>query len=140
MSSLGYDPLAFLSIHLTDMIYQVIYDPTVFSKDALKEMESSFTELLQLSRLTEPVFLSMIPGMPRYPSLPTRENTDSANQSSTPKLYFHDWFQLHAESNPNAVALLSAELGERLTYDELHKASTARAQGKGSTPAKFEIY
>ncbi|KAL9117893.1 MAG: hypothetical protein Q9187_005564, partial [Circinaria calcarea] len=106
----------------------VIYDPTVFSNDALKEMEFSFTELLRLSRLTEPVPLSMIPGMPRYISLPAREHTDSANQATAPKLYFHNWFQLHAESNPTSVALFSAESGESMTYDELYKASTARAQ------------
>lgn len=100
-----------------------MYDPLVFSDDAIFVMKDRFQQLVEVSFSHPDVSLNSLPSIPEHVSLPRLDPIDN-------DLPVWNLFELHATTNPTAVALLCAETGEQMTYGELLTTSNAKASGE----------
>lgn len=101
----------------------MVYDPKVFGHAAMQSMRESFEGIVAFSN-SENQQLGDLFSLPKYLGVPTIQPNGSTFVS------VHQMFQLHAESNPDQVALLCEESGEAMTYGELDLLSSIRAKGK----------
>lgn len=90
-------------------------------------MQSSFQTLLGLSKAASPPFLTSLPGIPKYLSLP---QLDSPEISAPKEIAVHRMFELQANSAPDRIAFSCAETQQEMTYGELNTASGIRASCK----------
>ncbi|KAM5343580.1 hypothetical protein ACJ41O_012117 [Fusarium nematophilum] len=102
----------------------VIYDSQKFSPPALSAMRNLFSRLYDLSKTDGTDLTSMLGWLPTHPSLPREPSTTPSN----PLKHVHHWFDAHAETSPDALALCCAELGILMTYGELYSSSEKKAR------------
>ena len=102
---------------------QVIYDPYIFTHTSIDDFKETFISLVDRSKEQNPIYLDQLFNMPSYTSLPATTEPDQF-------LPVHGMFRLHAESDPNRIALSCAETGEQMTYGELDLGARVRAQSK----------
>ncbi|KAK7421371.1 hypothetical protein QQX98_002265 [Neonectria punicea] len=102
----------------------VIYNPQVFSNATITDMKTQFDTLSAFSKVDGTKLVDMLDWLPRYPSLPI----PSAELEGSPLIHVHHWVDAHAESHPEALALLSNELGTSMTYGELYASSEAKSK------------
>ncbi|KAK7432505.1 hypothetical protein QQZ08_001070 [Neonectria magnoliae] len=107
-----------------DVKLGVIYNPQVFSNATITYMKSQFDILSAFSKVDGAKLVDMLDWLPRYPSLPI----PSAELEGNPLIHVHHWVDAHAESRPEALALLSSELGTSMTYGELYASSEAKSK------------
>ncbi|BDD57852.1 hypothetical protein MPDQ_001039 [Monascus purpureus] len=110
----------------------VVYDPLIFSNDAILAMKDRFQQLVGISFSNPDVSLNSLPSIPKHVSLPRLDPIDD-------DLPVWNLFELHATTNPTAVALLCAETGEQMTYGELLTASNAKASELRSGSVHAEV-
>lgn len=67
-----------------------------------------------------------------YPSVPD-SGVDMETTAINPLQHFHNFFDAHALTRPNSLALDCQELGISMTYGELYSSTQLKAQGKLST-------
>ncbi|KAM3435501.1 hypothetical protein MY4824_004817 [Beauveria thailandica] len=103
----------------------VIYDPTLFSAFAIGEMKSQWAHFSTLSKVDGVKLREMLPWLPKHTSLPKEDPGESS--TGRPLIHIHQWFDSHADTNPDAPALSSKELGT-LTYGELYTSTEKKAQ------------
>ncbi|KAM3505259.1 hypothetical protein MY10362_003058 [Beauveria mimosiformis] len=108
-----------------DVKLGVIYDPTLFSAFAIEEMKSQWAHFSTLSKVDGVKLREMLPWLPKHISLPKEDPGESS--TGKPLMHIHQWFDAHAETNPDAPALSSKELGI-LTYGELYTSTEKKAQ------------
>ncbi|KAG8418963.1 putative Hybrid PKS-NRPS biosynthetic cluster [Metarhizium acridum] len=102
----------------------VIYNPLVFSVKAMAEMKAKMVNLIQLSKSQNTALKEMIPWLPSYPRLPLQP---SMADKGRPLKHIHQWFEAHAKSRPDSIALSSDELGLQMTYGELQQSAEEKA-------------
>ncbi|KAF7554762.1 hypothetical protein G7Z17_g2660 [Cylindrodendrum hubeiense] len=106
-----------------DVKLGVIYNPQVFSGTAIANMKTRFDALCALSKVQGTKLIEMLEWLPKHPNLPNA----SAEVQSNPLKHVHHWIDSHAEARPEALALLSSELGKSMTYGELYNSSEEKA-------------
>ncbi|KAF5139466.1 Hybrid PKS-NRPS synthetase TAS1 [Metarhizium anisopliae] len=102
----------------------VIYNPLVFSDKTMSEMKSKMTNLIQLSKSQNTALNEMMPWLPHYPRVPLQPSVADKGQ---PLKHIHQWFEAHAKSRPDSIALSSDELGIQMTYGELQQSAEEKA-------------
>ncbi|KAI0190564.1 amino acid adenylation domain protein [Astrocystis sublimbata] len=108
-----------------DVKLGVIYNPRVFSGEAMRGMKSQFENLVTLSKTEDIILDVMLPWLPRYPSLPLHVSSALKNN---PLRHVHHWFDAQAESSPTSLALFCSELGISLTYEGLYQSTEQKAK------------
>ncbi|KAM3558742.1 hypothetical protein ARSEF4850_004457 [Beauveria asiatica] len=103
----------------------VIYDPTLFSAFAIGEMKSHWAHFSTLSKVDGVKLREMLPWLPKHTSSPKEDPGETS--TGRPLIHIYQWFDSHAETNPDAPALSSKELGI-LTYGELYTSTEKKAQ------------
>ena len=104
--------------------FQVIYNPSIFSAKTIGSMKENFQKMVLSSRVDGTSLDDMLRWLPQHPSLPLTPMAPQPN----PLAHIHHWFDAHATSNPNAVALSSSELGQYRTYRALYVSSENKAK------------
>ncbi|KYK57278.1 amino acid adenylation domain protein [Drechmeria coniospora] len=107
-----------------DVKLGVIYNPQIFSAATLKAMKTQFDEFSAISKVEGATLTEMLPWLPRHANLPMRSPQRPAN----PLKHVHHWFDAHAESCPDSLALYSSELALSMTYGELYTSTEAKAK------------
>lgn len=105
----------------------MIYNPLVFSDKTMSEMKSKMTNLIQLSKSQNTALNEMMPWLPHYPRVPLQPSVADKGQ---PLKHIHQWFEAHAKSRPDSIALSSDELGIQMTYGELQQSAEEKAMSK----------
>ncbi|KAF2015411.1 acetyl-CoA synthetase-like protein [Aaosphaeria arxii CBS 175.79] len=111
-----------------DVKLGVIYNPKVFSLQQIRDMETKFEGLVQLSKTEKIQLDDMLDWLPSYPALPTENSTASPSVSNNPLKHVHQLIDAHSLTNPNSIALHSSELGMSMTYSELYSSTEKKAR------------
>uniref|UniRef100_A0A0C4DIN8 Uncharacterized protein n=1 Tax=Fusarium oxysporum (strain Fo5176) TaxID=660025 RepID=A0A0C4DIN8_FUSOF len=110
----------------------LVYDPSIFSADAVQDIRSTFERLVSLSKQESVKLSEMLEWLPLYPSIP-EPGVDIARADDkamiNPLQHFHHFFDVHAQTRPNALALDFQELGISMTYGELYSSTQLKAKG-----------
>ncbi|WZH48361.1 amino acid adenylation domain protein [Fusarium acuminatum] len=105
----------------------LVYDPSIFSPDAVQEIRSTFERLVSISKQESVKLSQMLEWLPVYPNLPEPGmNIEGADEN--PLQHFHHLFDAHAKTRPTALALDCQELGISMTYGELYNSSQHKAK------------
>lgn len=112
-----------------DVKLGVIYNPQTFSASVLRDMKLQFDQLSALSKTDGVMLRDMLGWLPKFPSLPVAHHVQGLQQSN-PCRHVHQWFDAHAESNPDSLALHSSELNHSMTYGELYISTEQKAKRK----------
>ncbi|KAH8706253.1 hypothetical protein BGZ61DRAFT_493214 [Ilyonectria robusta] len=107
-----------------DVKLGVIYNPKVFSGTAVANMKTQFDSLCALSKVQGTKLTEMLKWLPEHSNLPKQPT----EMQSNPLVHVHHWIDAHAETRPEAMALLSSELGKSMTYGELYASSEEKAK------------
>ena len=107
-----------------DIKLGVIYDPSVLSAAAVRDMKTQWGHLSALSKVDGVGLHEMLPWLPQHISVLNPGPIPST--SSNPLVHIHQWFDAHAESTPDAPALSSICKG-MMTYRELYVSTEKKA-------------
>ncbi|KAI7763057.1 hypothetical protein LZL87_011200 [Fusarium oxysporum] len=106
----------------------LVYDPSIFSADAVKDIRSTFERLVSLSKQESVKLFEMLEWLPMYPSVP-EPGMDINTAAINPLQHFHHFFDAHAQTRPTTLALDCQELGISMTYGELYSSTQLKAKG-----------
>lgn len=87
-------------------------------------MKTQFDSLCALSKVQGTKLTEMLKWLPDHSNLPKQPTEIQSN----PLVHVHHWIDAHAETRPEAMALLSSELGKSMTYGELYVSSEEKAK------------
>lgn len=87
-------------------------------------MKTQFDSLCALSKVEGTKLTEMLEWLPEHSNLPKQPT----EMQSNPLVHVHHWIDAHAETRPEALALLSSELGKSMTYSELYASSEEKAR------------
>lgn len=89
-------------------------------------MKAQFENLISLSKVDGVQLDDMLDWLPKHPRLPVVPQAPEMR----PCKHIHHWFEAHAESHPDTVALYSSEMDMSLTYGDLQKSTDQKARSK----------
>lgn len=116
--------------------FQVIYDPTVFSKSDILFLKEAFSLLHALTMAETPLDLLTLPALQTHvPRL--LPNIDLKSIDAISAARFHVWFENQAAKAPDLVALYSGEQDRSVTYRELNENANRKAHCQYQYPISF---
>lgn len=116
--------------------FQVIYDPTVFSKSDVLCLKEAFSSLHASTMAETPLDLLTLPALQTHvPRLLPQIDLKSIDAISAAR--FHVWFENQAAQSPDLVALYSGEQDRSVTYRDLNENANRKAHCQYQYPISF---